>query len=682
MSLRYRIIFAILACAAVSAALVAAPLLLGSQQLVNEGSHRELQQIEARLESSLQMRVETALSMAQVVAAMPRVQRAVKNQDRKGLHRLFVKNFGDVAEQTGVIQFQFHTPDAHSLLRVHAPDEHGDDLSASRQTVAIANSEQKPISGLERGPDGIGIRGISPVFNSKKHVGSVEFGLRLDNALLDEIMQDSDAVVEMYFLPAEEQSDDFTRITSNYAGEALLSPEELRQQLTASSIMYFSDVEGAAYTSTAFPIADYAGETVALIHLLVPQASYTAISQQVNTRAMLATISALVASAIMAVIFGGRITSKLSTLIQRMGRLADGETDVGFEDFQKEKAEIGEMARRMDVFRRGLIETEEMRKQQEQSQADQELVVSSLAQGLRKIAQGDMDAHISGDYAESYQVLIDDFNLAAAHLSELITDISQTSREVIQNAKQIEASSEMLSRRTVSSAATLEESTAALQQISTAATGSSEGAKHANESGNDAIGKAQAGAKIVANTVQAMTEINNSSEEIARITTLIDDIAFQTNLLALNAGVEAARAGAAGSGFAVVAAEVRALAQRTADAARQISKLIVTSGDRVQQGVALVGDTGDALDEILQAVEEVTDQIRKISELSSEQARGLDEISTSIGQLDQDTQENAHMFEQTKHTTASLLNEGSRLEEMVSRFALPNATDTEQQHAA
>jgi methyl-accepting chemotaxis protein len=165
-----------------------------------------------------------------------------------------------------------------------------------------------------------------------------------------------------------------------------------------------------------------------------------------------------------------------------------------------------------------------------------------------------------------------------------------------------------------------------------------------------------------------MNEINDSADEIARIRTLIDDIAFQTNLLALNAGVEAARAGSAGSGFAVVAAEVRSLAQRTTEAAREIGMLTTTSSERVQQGVELVGQTGSSLDEIVAAVDHVTQQISKIAELSEEQSRGLVEINTAMRDLDSNTQRNAGMFEHSSSASQRLLTQGIRLENLVQQF--------------
>jgi methyl-accepting chemotaxis protein len=672
MSLRLRIISAILICAAVSIAFVATPLLRGAKQLIGEGSQREVQQIEERIQTAIQMRVNTALSMAQIVAAMPRVKRAVAKADRKGLHRLFVKNFTEVSAATGVAQFQFHTPDSHSLLRVHDPDRHSDDLSATRKSVALANETQQPVAGLEQTADGLGIRGVSPVVNSKTHAGTVEFGLSLDETFLAEVMQGSDAVLELYVLPQGglEQAGDTSlpRITANYSGEALLNTSELRSYLETSQAQGAVTLDNVSYASAGQLINDFAGNPVALAHILVPQTGYAAISTRVERNALIASIAALLISAVMAFWLGTRLTAKLAVLIKGMKSLADGDNQICFKEFAKEKAEIGEIAKRLEVFRDGLQETETLRAAQEQQQREQEKLVHSLASGLHRIAEGDLNARITEEVSESYTELVSDFNNAVDKLARVISEIAQSANEVTASAQDIERSAEDLSRRTVTSAATLEETAAALQQITSAVADSSEGAQSANNSGQTALERASSGAAVVQDTVTAMNEINDSADEIARISTLIDDIAFQTNLLALNAGVEAARAGSAGSGFAVVAAEVRSLAQRTTEAAREIGMLTTTSSERVQQGVELVGQTGSSLDEIVAAVDHVTQQISKIAELSEEQSRGLVEINTAMRDLDSNTQRNAGMFEHSSSASQRLLTQGIRLENLVQQF--------------
>lgn len=671
MSLRYRIIFAIMVCAMVSVAMATIPLFLGARKLAGEAAERSLTQFEAQVQEALDSRVNAALSMAEIVAAIPRVQRAVEKADTKGLHRLFVKDFEEFARKTGVVHFEFHTPDAVSILPVHAPDQYGDDLSGSRPLVVAANRDHASMAGVQRDAAGLGFRGIAPVRDDGEHLGTVEFGLPLDAAFLTELVTGTHHAIELYFLP-DGTADEATRLTVQYSGPPLMDRGALDAVLGGATPIRALTIDGAPFGSKGFVVRDFAGQPVAVANVILSEARAQAISDSMIQRTVLGAGGALALSMILAWIFGRNLTAKLQGLITRMKRLAEGELRLNLTGMDHEKAEIGEMVRHLRVFRDGIDETNRLRDEQGRSQAAQAHVVDALARGLRKLSHGDLDAKIDGTFEPAYTPLIDDYNTAVAQLTEVIAAISTTAQAVTTSAAEISQSSENLSTRTENSAATLEQTAAALQQVTTAIEDSSTGARAADGSGQDAIRKARAGADIVAETVKAMTEIDNSAGEIARISDMIDDIAFQTNLLALNAGVEAARAGHAGSGFAVVATEVRSLAQRTTEAARQIGTLIATSGERVQHGVALVGQTGGSLSEILQAVEDVTDQIRRIAELSAEQAQGLGEVNVAVRHLDQVTQENAGMFEQASAASAALRAEGARLSDLVGRFRLPD----------
>jgi len=231
-----------------------------------------------------------------------------------------------------------------------------------------------------------------------------------------------------------------------------------------------------------------------------------------------------------------------------------------------------------------------------------------------------------------------------------------------------------LSRRTERQAATLEETAAALDELTASVRSAAEGAGLANQVVSDAKSSAEASGVVVQEAVDAMEEIQTSSSKISRIINVIDDIAFQTNLLALNAGVEAARAGEAGRGFAVVASEVRALAQRTSDAAREINDLISTSSQHVGRGVDLVGQAGSALQQIVESVSNIAVHVSEIAVSANEQSSGLAEINTAVNQLDQVTQQNAAMFEETTAASHSLTKEAENLSETTAQFRIGEET--------
>lgn len=282
----------------------------------------------------------------------------------------------------------------------------------------------------------------------------------------------------------------------------------------------------------------------------------------------------------------------------------------------------------------------------ERSAGAQRGVVEALRGGLTRLAEGDLSAELGAAFPEDYEGLRHDFNAAVLRLRAAVSTAAEFSGDIRGEAGHINAAVDDLSCRTKHQAAALEETAAAIEELTANVQAAAGVTSDAARKARDAAQSAGGGQEIVACAISAIGAIEASSERIARITGVIDDIAFQTNLLALNAGAEAARAGDAGRGFAVIASEVRALAQRSSEAAREISGLIDASGKQVRDGVDLVNETGSALDVIAGAVEAITDFVEQISRASSEQAGAFAEISGSMAELDRVTQQNAAMFEE------------------------------------
>jgi methyl-accepting chemotaxis protein len=301
---------------------------------------------------------------------------------------------------------------------------------------------------------------------------------------------------------------------------------------------------------------------------------------------------------------------------------------------------------------------------------EQGKVVHILGIGLNKLSDGDLECDIKEDVPEVYLQLRNDFNATVRSLRDAISAVIHNSDSIRNETGEITSAADDLSRRTEKQAATLEETAAALDELTVSVRSAAEGADHASKMSADAQRNAEQGGDVARKAVTAMDGIKNSSQEISKITSVIDDIAFQTNLLALNAGVEAARAGEAGRGFAVVATEVRALAQRSSDAAREINELINSSGEQVQQGVDLVDRTGKALASIVTSVAEISSRVSNIAASAREQSSGLAEINTAVNELDHVTQQNAAMFEETTAASHALTSEADALVQAVSRFKL------------
>jgi methyl-accepting chemotaxis protein len=349
--------------------------------------------------------------------------------------------------------------------------------------------------------------------------------------------------------------------------------------------------------------------------------------------------------------------------------------------------EIGAIARALDGFRHDLADGQRRRTEQEAERASAEIerlrhekeaaafaeaqadAVAALGEGMEKLADGDLIWRMrEDDFAADARKMPRDFNAAVESLQATMAGILTAARSIRNGCAEISNASDDLAQRTERQAASLEQTAAALDQITSTVKRSAEGADRARQVTQSAKTNAERSGAVVKEAVEAMGGIEKSSQSITNIIGVIDEIAFQTNLLALNAGVEAARAGDAGRGFAVVAQEVRGLAQRSADAAKEIKALIRTSTEQVGRGVRLVGETGQTLDQILVQVAEINELVGEIAASSKEQAVGLAEVNQAVNQMDQVTQQNAAMVEQSTAASHALSTEAAELERLVSRF--------------
>lgn len=305
-------------------------------------------------------------------------------------------------------------------------------------------------------------------------------------------------------------------------------------------------------------------------------------------------------------------------------------------------------------------------------------VLGSLGDMLQAMAQGDLTQRISQDYEGVYDELKESANSMASTLQETVRTISLASEEVASASQQISTGASDLSQRTEQQAANLEETAASMEEMASTIKQNADNSQQASQLAVTARDSADKGGEVVSNAVEAMGKIEDSSRRISDIIGVIDEIAFQTNLLALNAAVEAARAGDAGRGFAVVASEVRSLAQRSAQAAKDIKDLIVDSTEQVQGGVDLVNETGEALTEIVDSIKKVADIVAEISAASREQATGADEINTAVTQMDEMTQQNSALVEENAAAAKTMNDQALRMRQRMSFF---NAgADTGQHH--
>jgi len=296
--------------------------------------------------------------------------------------------------------------------------------------------------------------------------------------------------------------------------------------------------------------------------------------------------------------------------------------------------------------------------------------VDAVSGVLRSLSSGDLTARMEGDFHGVFATMRDDANATVAQLTDIVGRIQEASTSINTAAGEIASGNADLSRRTEQQAANLEETAASMEELTSTVRQNAESARQANQLAIGAASVASQGGEVVGKVVTTMSDIEQSSKRIAEIISVIDGIAFQTNILALNAAVEAARAGEQGRGFAVVASEVRTLAQRSANAAKEIKGLIETSVDKVADGSALVNQAGATMGEIVASVQRVTDIMAEISAASQEQSAGIEQVNQTITQMDETTQQNAALVEEATAAARAMEEQAQVLSGTVSAFRL------------
>ncbi len=527
--------------------------------------------------------------------------------------------------------------------------------------------------------------GMLLVANTSEYTQAAGSALTTDQSLFDKNMGDAARLMPPDAAALENLQTQGDQLINSDCGETITNATAA----TATADKMSAQQEFLDSCSQSFPPLEASIEAERIKIQAQANADSTALDQNANTTILLTFLIIIGGITFVAVtsyfVIRVYIVKPLTNLQADMERLAGGDLQVNVGSCER-MDEVGRMARAVQIFKNASLQklrldenTRDMAQQAERERAateqvrislqeQQTFVVNSLVSGLEHLASGDLQFRLATNFASEYEKPRGDFNRAMEKLHETLGTIALGTQLVRAGAGEIHRASDDLSQRTEQQAASLEETAAALDQITATVRKTAEGANAARDVVSTAKTDAERSGAVVRDTVGAMSGIETSSKQIGNIIGVIDEIAFQTNLLALNAGVEAARAGDAGRGFAVVATEVRALAQRSADAAKEIKSLISTSGQQVATGVRLVGETGKALSRIVEQVERLNSLVNEIASSAQEQATGLAEVNTAVNQMDQVTQQNAAMVEQTTAASHSLAAEAEKLSRVVAQF--------------
>ncbi len=516
-----------------------------------------------------------------------------------------------------------------------------------------------------------------------------------DHALVDRTAQSIAGVATIF----ERQGGDYVRVSTNVKKEngdravgTKLAADHPAQVALAKGSAYYgpADLFGHKFMTGYFPIKSAAGSTVGILFIGIPMELYYNSLQQLLALVVGVGIAVLLIVGVVAY-FAIRATVRpLEALTASIHTISSGNLDAPIPCVEKQN-EFGAIGRALALFRdgararlqletqaaeqRALTDAERARNDVEKRTLDGQIdfAVNQLAAGLGRLAQGDVSETIETPFVGRLEQLRVDFNTSLVRLQDTLSRIRDNATTIHRNSGAMLSSADELSKRTEAQAANLEETAAAVEEITVTVRSSAERAREANNAVVATKKTADGSGVVVGDTVAAMARIEDASKQIEQIIEVIDDIAFQTNLLALNAGIEAARAGEAGKGFAVVAQEVRELAQRSADAAREIKGLIEKSTREVSAGSGLVQKTGAVLASISQEIIAISQHVATIATASQDQSAALQEVNGSVNAMDQMTQKNAAMVEETTEASRQLADEADALMSLIRQFRIDAA---------
>lgn len=513
-----------------------------------------------------------------------------------------------------------------------------------------------------------------------------------DNEIVDLSAQQTFGISSILLYRADE--DRFVRVSSSpdpqtgkrLVGSTLDATEaNVLKNLAPGEVLTATIKLGSGtYFGRTVPIWTSTGKIAGAIEAALPKSDLTtALTGKILLCLAVTVVMTAIAMGVLSLLIP-RLMQPVEDVNTAMQKIASGEfeADVPHKELPDS---IGEIARTLASFGDALKTNEANHDKQMLAQEDatkkahaqaevQKRVVSELTRGLKRMAAGDLRQAIESPahdpFPSEYEDLRNSYNDVLYQLGRAMTDVLSAAGNVRSGAGEIDQAAGDLASRAETQAATLEQSAAALNELSDSVRRTSDRAEQAEASGRGTREQAESGAQVMREAIEAMRQIEHSSENVSRIIGVIDDIAFQTNLLALNAGVEAARAGEAGKGFAVVASEVRGLAQRASESAREIKSLIAESSSQVEEGSRLVVMTGERLDDILSRTKEMQELMSEIAGAAREQSSGLNEISGGVNQLDGVTQQNAAMAEQANAAASSLSTTSKELVGILEKFQL------------
>ncbi len=622
----------------------AGPLLIAqTSSLINRAETRELNSFRHAFNAAVSNANESALAMAMLVSNIPQVQAAMGTGDRQFLSGMFVPGFRALKAQAGFDQFQFHTPPATSFLRVHQPEKFGDDLSSFRQTVVETNGKAKPVTGLEAGVAGLGIRGVMPVLSGGRHVGSVEFGANFGQSFAEDFKKRYGADVAIIVRNAQNKT--FKTVAST--AQPAFAEADWEKALLGEEIQRRLERDGKAVTALLVPVKDFSGKIAAAAEISVDASEYVTDFNSTRTSILAALAAALLAVIAVSVLVVRTVTVPLESLVRKVRVLSEGNANVSVQGVDR-RDEIGPLAVALDQWRARLIEDGERQSREKQ-----------------QIAAREAQQHRFGEATRRFEMSV----------LEMLSKIRTAVEHLHTSADTLTASASHTRQRTAAVAAATEQASANVETVSAAGIQLSASIGRISQQVGESADVARIATREAAEAKEKIAGLAISTQKIGDVLGLITDIAGQTNLLALNATIEAARAGEAGKGFAVVANEVKNLSTQTGRATEDIASQIGQVRAETQSAVAAIESIVSTIVHIDTLTGGIAEAVGQQGAATDEIARNADEASRStrdvVGNIAEVTEAASQTGETADAVFASanaLLRESEALEQSVRAF--------------
>lgn len=634
----FRLWAKIMAAMGTSIAIVGAVLTLANlgtlSSLIREAEKKALDAHLKTIANSIAAESRMAEAMSALVANIPLVQDKFDGGERKALGELFVPGFAVLAKEYGVEQFQFHTPPATSYLRVHKPEKFGDDLSSFRNTVVATNKNAKPTRGLEGGVAGLGARGIVPVFNRGRHVGSVEFGMSFGQPFFDNFKAQNGVDAALHVIAGE----GFKTLASTLGKEPLVGGDLLKKALTGEPQLDHKDVKGVPHAVYVAAVGDYSGKPIGVIEIAMDSSSYQASLTSARNTALLVGVLALALGLALAMATAQHLVKRIRAIVEGVNRVAQGDLSADIELDGSD--EIGELARA----------TREMRRKLHDLAAEVGSHAAAVHAAAREIAGA-----VESQAATSTQM-----SSSVAEITSTMEELSASSTQIADHSKSV-----------------VDIANQAL-----------EGSRKGSEAMQSVLGRMGDIRNDNQMSLQEIVELGAKSKQIGKVMEIINAVADQTKLIAFNAALEASSAGEAGKRFSVVAGEIRRLADSVTDSTGEIetkineiqdsiSRLIITSekgASGIGAGIAASTNTAEHLDGIVGAAGRTTSAAQQISLSTQQQRTASNQVVVALREIVAASSHTAQSITRISQISKDMAGLSAELSEVVRQFKLAEKT--------